>query len=67
MLDNIPLTSILTCLTTAIIVGIGGVIAIVHPETLSFSAYVTDVGIGAGGSAAGFGVLGIARSQVGKG
>jgi hypothetical protein len=67
VLDNNPVTTILTCLTTAIVVGVGGAIAILHPETLSFTEYVTDVGIGAGGSAAGFGVLGIARSAAGKG
>lgn len=67
VLDTNPVTTILACITTAIIVGVGGAIAIIHPETLSFSEYCRDVGIGVGGSTLGFGVLGIARSQAGKG
>jgi hypothetical protein len=67
MLDNIPLTSILVLLIVVIVVGVGGAIAIVHPELLSFSEYVKDVGLGVGGSSAGLGVLGVARSQAGKG
>jgi hypothetical protein len=67
VLDNNPVTTILTCITTAIVVGVGGAIAITHPETLSYSQYVKDIGIGAGGASAGFGILGIARSQAGKG
>ncbi len=58
-LDNAPVT---TLITVGIAV-VGGVIAILHPETLSFSQYVKDVGIGSGG----LGVLGLARSAVGKG
>lgn len=67
LLDNSPLTSILVLAIVLIIVGVGGAIAIIHPDVLSFSDYVTDVGIGVGGSSAGLGVLGIARSQAGKG
>ena len=58
-LDNLPVTSILV----VIVAIVGGVIAILHPETLSFTGYAHDVGV----SAAGLGVLGIARSQAGKG
>lgn len=67
MLDNIPLTSILVLLITIIVVGVGGAIAIIHPDLLSFSDYVKDVGIGVGSSSAGLGILGVARSQAGKG
>lgn len=67
MLDNVALTSILTALLTVIIAGVGGVIAITHPETLSFQEYATTVGIGVGASAGGLGVLGMARAQSGKG
>lgn len=58
-LDNLPVTSILT----VIVALVGGVIAVLHPETLSFSGYAKDLGIAAGG----LGVLGVARSQAGKG
>lgn len=58
-LDSLPVATILTVLVAIV----GGVIAVLHPETLSFSGYCQDVGIAAGG----FGVLGIARSQSGKG
>lgn len=58
-LDKIPVTSILVVMIALV----GGVVAILHPETLSFSGYARDVGIAAGG----LGVLGIARSQAGKG
>jgi len=66
-LNNNPVTTILAVIVTTVIVGVGGAIAIIHPETLSFSEYVQDVGIGVGGATAGLGVLGIARSQAGKG
>jgi hypothetical protein len=66
-LNNSPVTTILSVIVTTVIVGVGGAIAILHPETLTFSAYVKDVGIGVGGSVTGLGVLGIARSQAGKG
>lgn len=66
-LNNSPVTTILSVIVTTVIVGVGGAIAILHPETLSYSAYVKDVGIGVGGSVGGLGILGIARSQAGKG
>jgi hypothetical protein len=59
VLDNLPVTTIITVVVTIV----GGVIAVLHPETLSFSEYARDVGIAGGG----LGVLGIARSQAGKG
>lgn len=59
ILDDIPLASV-----AFVIVAIAGaIIAIIHPDTLSFSGYVRDIGI----AAAGLGVLGIARAQSGKG
>ncbi len=58
-LDKIPLASVVF----VIVAIVGGVIATLHPDTLSFSGYVRDVGI----AAAGLGVLGIARAQSGKG
>ena len=59
VLDTNPVTTIL-----AVIVAIvGGVIAVLNPDVLSFSAYCRDLGI----AAAGLGVLGIARAQSGKG
>lgn len=42
---------------------VGGVIAILHPETLSFNEYCKDIGVATGG----IGILGIARSMGGKG
>jgi hypothetical protein len=59
VLDNLPVATILALLVAIV----GGVIAILHPDTLSFSGYCQDVGIAVGG----LGVLGIARSQAGKG
>lgn len=58
-LDNIPLASIITVLGALV----GGVLVIVHPETLSFSEYLKDLGLLAGGS----GLLGLARANSGKG
>jgi hypothetical protein len=58
-LDNIPLASVLV----VIVAVVGGVIAVVNPDVLSFSNYVRDLGI----AAAGLGVLGYARTQAGKG
>lgn len=66
-LNSNPVTTILSVIITTVIVGVGGAIAIIHPETLSFSDYVKDVGVGVGGTVGGLGVLGIARSQAGKG
>lgn len=59
ILDNTPVATILV----VIVAIVGGVIAIWHPDTLSFSAYCRDLGIAAGG----LGVLGVARAQSGKG
>ena len=59
LLDNLPVTTILTIIVAIV----GGVVAVVHPEALSFSGYARDLGIAAGG----LGVLGVARSQAGKG
>lgn len=59
ILDKLPVASILAVIVTVV----GGVIAINDPTTLSFSGYCKDVGIAVGG----LGVLGIARSQAGKG
>lgn len=59
VLDHNPVATILA-LVVAIV---GGVIAVLHPETLSFSDYCRDIGIAVGG----IGILGIARSQGGKG
>jgi hypothetical protein len=58
-LDRTPVATILTIP----VVIVGGVIAVLHPETLSFSGYCKDIGI----AAAGLGVLGLARSAAGKG
>jgi hypothetical protein len=58
-LDKLPVTTILV----VIVALVGGVIAILHPETLSFAGYAEKLGIAAGG----LGVLGIARSDSGKG
>jgi len=60
LLDNIPLTSILT----VIVALVGGVIAFFHPGDIDvFLKYSAAVGAGSGG----LGVLGIARSAAGKG
>lgn len=57
---SIPLTSIITVILTLV----GGVIAIWHPENIdTFLRYSVAVGAGAGG----VGVVGVARSMVGKG
>lgn len=58
-LDAIPLASIIAVIGAVV----GGVIAIVNPDTLSFQDYCVAVGVLAGGS----GVLGYARAQSGKG
>lgn len=60
--EALDATPVATVLTVPIAI-VGGVIAIIHPETLSFSGYCKDVGV----AAAGLGVLGIARSAAGKG
>lgn len=59
LLDNLPVTTIIT----VIVALVGGVIAITNPTQLSFLEYAGAVGISGGG----LGVLGIARSQAGKG
>lgn len=59
LLDSTPVTTILVLIVAIV----GGVVAIIHPDVLSFQDYATAVGISAGG----LGVLGIARSQAGKG
>lgn len=57
---KIPLTSIIT----VILAVVGGVIAIWHPENIeTFLKYSGGVGAAGGG----LGVLGIARSALGKG
>jgi len=58
-LDNIPLASVITVLGAIV----GGVIAIINPDVLSFEDYIKDLGILAGGS----GLLGLARANSGKG
>jgi hypothetical protein len=59
-LDNTPLTSIITVIVTLV----GGVIAFAHPSDIDvFLKYAAAVGASGGG----LGVLGIARSQAGKG
>jgi hypothetical protein len=59
LFDNVPVATLITVLAALV----GGVIAILHPETLSFSGYCKDIGV----VGAGAGVLGIARAQSGKG
>ncbi len=58
-LDNVPVATIVTVLVAIV----GAVIAIVHPETLSFTEYAKTLGY----TGAGLGILGIARAQSGKG
>jgi hypothetical protein len=59
ILDKLPLASIVT----VIVAIVGGVIAILNPDVLSFQAYATSVGVTGGG----MGVLGLARANSGKG
>jgi hypothetical protein len=60
LLDNNPVASIIAVIVTIV----GGVVCIVEPSSIgTFKQYAVAVGI----SCAGLGVLGIARSQGGKG
>jgi hypothetical protein len=59
VLDRLPVTTILTVLVAIV----GGVIAVTNPDQLSFLEYAGAVGVSGGG----LGVLGIARTQAGKG
>jgi hypothetical protein len=58
-LDNLPLASLLAVVVTIV----GGVVAIVNPDVLSFEDYVKNCGIFVGGA----GLLGAARAASGKG
>lgn len=59
LLDHLPVTTIIT----VVVAIVGGVIAILHPDVLSFQDYAQSVGISGGG----LGILGLARSAAGKG
>lgn len=59
LLNENPIMTILAVIVTIT----GAVICITNPETLSFEAFLTKVGVFIGGT----GVLGLARSAGGKG
>lgn len=59
LLDDLPVASIIA----VIVVITGAVVCITNPDTLSFSDFLTKLGIFLGG----LGVLGVARSAGGKG
>lgn len=46
MLNNV--NRIATLIIAVVVVLVGGVITILHPETLAFDSYIKDVAVGAG-------------------
>lgn len=58
-LNENPITSLIA----VIVVGVGAVLAITNPDTLTYEDYLTKTGIFLGG----LGVLGVARSMANKG